>query len=353
LIWLNFKMFHKRDIMLASVKTVLAAGFIGLTLSLPSVAFAETAASIDYRFIARPNDLSDDFKPADKVDLKFLSLKAIDGSTNDGALWQPTGKAAGDTTIVIMIHGSGGSYKRAPESALGGRLAAKGYAALAIDTRQHDNKINTENFFDIRRDIDAAVYSARALGYRKIVLQGHSLGNIQVQFYAATNWDRDIQAVMLLGAFGNLPWKTRNILVRNEPRFSELIAAATKALKDKKLDTPLDVKMSYFTGQEVPVTGQHFLTYRWDLSSTADGTYWIKRVPYPLLLVRDQADMLIQPFETNSLLAAARSEGSLVQGAELITLPNTKPPSLKGHYFDGNEQPLADTIVRWLAARNL
>ncbi|HEV2570199.1 alpha/beta hydrolase [Methylocella sp. CPCC 101449] len=338
----------------------LSAVLLGIALSSTGGAFAAAtaqtatvAASIRYEFVAPPAGLSDDFKPGDKTDLKFLAIQAIDGNKIDGALWQPQSKSAADTTMVVMIHGSGGSYRRAPESALGGRLAAKGYAALAIDTRQHDDKINTENFFDIRRDIDAAVYTARSLGYRKLVIQGHSLGNIQVQFYAATNWDRDIKAVMLLGAFGNLPWKTRNILVQNEESFQQLIASAKQALSEGKLDTPLNVKMHYFTGQEVPVTAQHFFTYRWDKTSIADGTQWIKRIPYPVLLVRDKADALIQPFEPYMLLDAAHSEGSLVKSIEFKLLPNSNAPSLKGHYFEGNEQALTDTLTNWLAAQGL
>ncbi|HEY4142942.1 MAG TPA: alpha/beta fold hydrolase [Pseudolabrys sp.] len=320
---------------------------------LPNTVMAETAASIGFETAARPNGLSDDFASKSGVDLRFLTLKPIDGKETKGALWTPAGKAPADTTIVIMIHGSGGSYTRAPESALGTRLATKGYAALAIDTRQHDEKINTENFFDVRRDIEAALYTVRALGYRSIVLQGHSLGNIQVQFFAASNWDKDIKAVMLLGAFSNLPWKTRNILVQNEPEFQKLIATAFKAYREGNVDTPLDAKMLYFTGQQVPVTAQHFLTYRWSKSSVADGTMWIKQVPYPVLLVRDQADGLIEPFESASLLDAAHGEGSLVKSIELVTLPNKNPPSLKGHYFEGDEQPLADALTKWLAARGL
>jgi pimeloyl-ACP methyl ester carboxylesterase len=123
-----------------------------------------------------------------------------------------------------------------------------------------------KTFFDVRRDIDAAVQTVRALGYKALVLQSHSLGNIQVQFYAATNWDRDIKAVMLLGPFGNLPWKTRSILVQNEDSFRGLIDAAMKSLRD----------------------GQHFLTYRWTETSVADGTFWIHRIPIPILLVRDR-----------------------------------------------------------------
>jgi elongation factor G len=36
-------------------------------------------------------------------------------------------------------------------------LSPKGYAALSISTRQHDEHVNTDNFFDVRRDIEAAV----------------------------------------------------------------------------------------------------------------------------------------------------------------------------------------------------
>jgi pimeloyl-ACP methyl ester carboxylesterase len=314
---------------------------------------AEIAASIQYDFVQPPPGLSADFQPREGTALKFLAIKAIDGFQVDAALWQPNRKPPSDTTLVVMVHGSGGSYHRAPESALGPRLASKGYAALAINTRQHDDGINTDNFFDVRRDIDAAVRTGRALGYRTLVLQGHSLGNIQVQFYAATNWDRDIKAVVLLGAFGNLPWKTRSILVQNEDSFRGLIDAAMKSLRAGTLDKVLPVKMRYLTGQDVPVTGQHFLTYRWNETSVADGTFWVHRIPMSILLVRDQSDGLIQPFEPYMLLAAAHGEGSLAPSIDYVLLPDAQPTSPKGHYFDGNEQPLADVVAKWLADRQL
>jgi hypothetical protein len=76
----------------------------------------------------------------DETSLKFLTIKTIDGYVTEAALWLPTRKEAAESTLVVMIHGSGGSYRRAPESALGPRLAACGHAALAIDTRQHDDR---------------------------------------------------------------------------------------------------------------------------------------------------------------------------------------------------------------------
>src|SRR5690349_21763275 len=91
------------------------------------------------------------------------------------------------------------------------------------------------------------------------------------------------------------------------------------------------------TGQEVPLTAQHFLTYRWEQTSVADGTYWIRRIPSPILLVRDQADGLVQPFEPYQLLSSAHSEGSLITSIKYVLLPNARPPGRDGHLFIGNE----------------
>ena len=266
-------------------------------------AAAQIAASIEYEFTARPAGLTEDFNPIGETSLSFLTIKTIDDYAMEAVLWLPAKKEAAETTLVVMVHGSGGSYRRAPESTLGPRLAANGYTALAINTRQHDDKVNTDNFLEVRRDIEAAVQVGRALGYKILVLQGHSLGTIQVQFFAATNWDPDIKAVILLGAFGNLPWKSRNLLVQDEARFRALIEASLISLREGTLDQVLPVKMRFSTpvssttasaGPDIPITGQHFLTYRWDRTSVADGTFWIQRIPRPILIVRDQSDAVVQ-----------------------------------------------------------
>jgi hypothetical protein len=142
-----------------------------LTVCLTPSNAAQLAASIEYETIARPADVPGDLQPLPGASLKFLSIKAIDGFLVHAALWQPEAKAPAETTLIVMVHGSGGNYARAPNSTLGRSLSGNGFAALAINTRQHDDKRNTDNFLDTSRDIDAAVQSARALGYRSIVLQ--------------------------------------------------------------------------------------------------------------------------------------------------------------------------------------
>jgi hypothetical protein len=166
----------------------LVGGCVVLGAASPSSA-GQIAASVEYEFASRPAGLPDDFQPFAGTSLRFMSIKALDGFQIEAALWQPDAKPVADTTMIVMVHGSGGSYRRAP----GPGLAANGHATLAINTRQHDDRVNTDNFLDVRRDIEAAVQVARSLGYKNLVLQGHSLGSIQVQFFAATNWDPDIK----------------------------------------------------------------------------------------------------------------------------------------------------------------
>ena len=318
---------------------------LGILLATALPAAAERAASIDYEFVARPAGVPADY---DGPGLRFLAITAIDGARVDAALWQPPNAK----TLVLMVHGSGESFHGNPNGFLGKGLAERGYAVLAINTRQSGARVNTDSFMAVRRDLEAAFYTARALGYKSIVLHGHSLGNIQVQYFAANYWDPEIKAVVLTGMFGNLPWKSRHLLVQDEQNWSELYAGAIKQLREGRAADTLPVQMNWITGQKVPMTAQHFLTYRWENSSAADGTYWIRRVPYPILMVRDDGDAIIQPFEPFMLLSAAGSSGSLVPSIEYVKLPN-KERGPSEHGFIHNRLQLIETLVGWLKEQNL
>ena len=306
------------------------------------------AASIDFEIVERPPALRPDLRAPDGVSLQFLAITAIDGFRVDAALWHRAEKPPADTTLVIHVHGSGANYAKPPGDGLGAGLAAGGRALLAINTRQHDEHVATENFFDVRRDIEAAVATGRALGYRRLVLQGHSLGSIQVLFFAATNWDRDLRAVSLLGMVGSIAWKTRHILVQDEAQFRALSEEAMAALRRGAESEHLPLPMGWFVGDKMPVTARHFLTYRRAESSAADSCFWIARVTLPILMVRNEADGIIQPFEPYMLLSAAHAEGSLVESIRYVSLPDPRPKSPEGHSFVGNIEPLVAAIATWL-----
>jgi len=314
---------------------------------------AQIAASIAYEDAPPPGGLPDDMQAPPGVSLRFLSIKTLDGFEVQAALWQPGDKAPAQTTIIVQMHGSGGNLASLPVRTIARALSAKGYAALSISTRQHDDHVNTDNFFDVRRDIEAAVVTARALGFRSIVLQGHSLGTVQVTFYAASDWDPAIAGVILTGAFGKLPWKSRHILIQDEGKHKALAGASREALKAGTPAENLPIKMRWISGVETPVTPQHFLTYRDEQASAADGTYWISRIPRPILVLRDEADGVVLPFEPYMLLGAAQTEGSLVPSIKYVLLPNNRPPSREGHIFTDNTEALTDAVAAWLGEQQL
>jgi hypothetical protein len=98
-----------------------------------------------------------------------------------------------------------------------------------------------------------------------------------------------------------------------------------------------------------PVTAQHFL-FRAEQTSAADGTYWISRIPRPVLIERDEADGVVLPFEPYTLLSAASAEGSLVPSIKSALLPNWRPPSRESHQFADNAEALVDAVSAWLDA---
>jgi pimeloyl-ACP methyl ester carboxylesterase len=321
-------------------------------VSAPTIA-AQLAVGIEYSYVDRPAGLPDDYGARAGTSLKFLSIKAIDGNLVQAALWQPEAKSPSETTLIVMVHGSGGNYARPPNSLLSRELSARGFAALAINTRQHDDKRNTDNFFETSRDVDAAVQTVKALGYHSIILQGHSLGTLQVLFYGATNWDHDIKALVQLSTLGDLPWRSRYLQVQDEEKFRLLSDAALKSLRERHEQDVMTLRMRRTATIEEPLTAEHFLTYRADATAGADGPYWIRRVPRPILMVRSAGDIIVPSFEPYTLLASATSPGSLVPSIKFVEVPDAKGPNPGGHFFVNNSRELSETIASWLAEQHL
>jgi pimeloyl-ACP methyl ester carboxylesterase len=312
---------------------------------------ATIAAAISYQVIERPAALPDRFVAPSGIELQFLAITTIDGVTNTAALVQPRGRAIEDTTLLIHVHGSGGNFHGLPHGAQLMPLADQGYAGLAINTRQHDEAMNTDNFFAVRHDLAAAVAVARALGYRRVVLRGHSLGTVQVLYHAATEWSADITGVILTGPFADLPWKTQIILVHDEVLYRQLADEALAAVHAGQPEAVLTTEMPYTRGHRSAVTAQHFLTYRWHEEAAASSVEWIERVPVPILLVRDGNDQVILPFELHQLHAAAIGPGALSPDVESVLIPDAHPDD--GHRFPNTIPELNDVMVQWLDRHGL
>ncbi len=114
---------------------------------------------------------------------------------------------------MIIIHGMGGNFyssQRLPYFA----EAFKEFSVFSINTRGHDDvsstkRVNgtkhirtgtgTERFEESILDISAAIRIMWRMGFRKIVLIGHSTGCQKILYYQYKRNDRRVKALVLLG----------------------------------------------------------------------------------------------------------------------------------------------------------
>ena len=125
----------------------------------------------------------------------------------------------GGDTCVLEVHGMSGNFiENYYAHVLGGKLAKAGFGFIYGHNRGycHMNGISTkpirpdnngynstrlgamyELFEDCPKDISAWIAKAKELGYKKIILLGHSLGCNKVVYYLHKYTDPDITGVIL------------------------------------------------------------------------------------------------------------------------------------------------------------
>lgn len=91
------------------------------------------------------------------------------------------------------------------------------------------------------------------------------------------------------------------------------------------------------------------------MSAGADGTYWIRRIPDSVIVLRSQSDTTVNPFEPYMLIGAARAGGSLVPDIEFHLIPDPQHANGApgGHEFTYNSEALTHTILSWLENKEL
>jgi pimeloyl-ACP methyl ester carboxylesterase len=302
------------------------------------------AASVGYQPLSDPADRPTDYAPPPGVRLDYYELTSLDGRAGLAAHLVPDEVAPG-VPLVISVHGSGGSIGGQPVRLLSLGLSERRVPVLAINTRQTGDAVNTDNFYATVRDIEAAYWMARDLGYDQIVLHGHSLGTSQVSCFAATHWHDTTAGVVLTGMFADLPWKSRHLLINDEATYAALTEEAVAAVQAGDYSRVLAAGMPWLGGRTMPVTAEHFLTYRHVGLAGARSVEWIKRIPYPLLMVRDENDPVIEYFEPG-WLEAALADG-LAPAVRSVLLPSAAPSN--GHAFEKSGDLLVQTVHDWIA----
>lgn len=141
------------------------------------------------------------------VDL--ISTTNAEGIRLDGAFFAPPADAQpmGPVDAILLLHGSRGNFSEPNTRAMADDLRQVGYACLSLNTTAHDTVWNDPatgknygNAYEVLDetcgDLKAGVDYLRDAGYRRIALLGHSMGAVRVAYYAATQADSRVVAVI-------------------------------------------------------------------------------------------------------------------------------------------------------------
>jgi pimeloyl-ACP methyl ester carboxylesterase len=133
---------------------------------------------------------------------ELVYVRSKDDIVDAGAMFTAP-KTSAKPIAVIWIHGWGANFYSPTYANIGRALAARGYTTITANTRMHDlanvagerlgKRIRGGGYWGIgsdqTSDLAAWIDFAESLGFRSIVLVGHSAGWAAVRAYQAERQD--------------------------------------------------------------------------------------------------------------------------------------------------------------------
>jgi len=284
------------------------------------------------------------------IPVSLAHLDTRDGVGLDGVIAEPHGRRR---AALIWVHGLGSMFYSGQPliREVVTRLNAVGVAYFKFNNRGHGVVSRGgrrlagaafERFGQSVADIRAMVTLARARGYRRVILAGHSTGANKVLHYAARARDRRVSGIVLLGPISDAAAEAKRVGARELRR---RVAAAEKiARRDPQALVPRE--WGYWSAQRYislyrpGEVEDVFPYYRPNARWTA-----LRSVRLPIAAIvgsRDEfldrpAQEVIDAFERNATRARSFT-GAVVPGAR--------------HGFQGRERELANLLVRWVHSPN-
>ncbi|MGC8479760.1 MAG: alpha/beta fold hydrolase [Candidatus Micrarchaeia archaeon] len=190
--------------------------------------------------------------------MEFFNCRLIKFTASDKVKLEGILLGTNKKTCLIYLHGMNGNFYK---NSIPFELSKQDkFSVFSINTRGHDvistaRKENStrsflagtgaEIFTDCIKDIEGAIGVLENLGFKKIILSGHSTGCQKATYYVYKKKDKRVSAVMLFAPADDYSIMKKE-LGKNFNKFSRKIR---KNLKDKK-NLPL-IDFNLFTSQRL------------------------------------------------------------------------------------------------------
>lgn len=265
------------------------------------------------------------------ISTEFTRLTTADGLETAGLVISPVGKPPRGG--VVMVHGYGSNFYSFKTGHLARALAARGFAAIAINMRDHDLGPKTTLFEENRWDEQAAVDELARRGIAPLAIIGESLGTNRVLFYVAETQDPRVRAVALLAGPGNaFEWNVRTF---GRERATQVLEGAQRLQREGRGKELMLVDLGPL-GKAL-YSADHLVSLRGP-QTQSDPYRNIAQLTIPILLVYGTADRLVD-LEVGRRLKAAARRAPRVDLTEIAGAD---------HGFTQHEGELAAIVEKWL-----
>jgi len=279
---------------------------------------------------------------AGEITERIVQVQTNDDVTDLGAVFAPP-KNVHKPFAVIWIHGASLNFYDPTYLAIGRDLAESGYTFITGNTRMHDlgndeawpggKRIRGGTYWGIPseqvRDIAAWIDFAEQLGFKRIVLAGHSAGANAVREYEAKTQDQRVVGVVL--ASGD---------VRPDTRVPppEWISKAKQDIADGKPEELVQGPfLSAATFLDIVNRPPEFTDFFGELGSKAGVT----RIHCPLLIILGTNGDVGNEEDLDKIKSAIKH---LPTGPSRV---NTAEIQGADHMYDGQEKHVAEAIASW------
>jgi pimeloyl-ACP methyl ester carboxylesterase len=173
------------------------------------------------------------------VETSFGSIRSKDGPVFTGVLYTPADGGDKNRPAFILHHGLSEDAISSSSHWLGWRLAQAGYAAIGV--ANHSSGVTgatmTGNLAEVAEDTKLWADWMTARGYKRLILQGHSNGGIQISNYMSLTQDPRVVGLVYMAPTLDSPKYARETLGQQvwEQQVQEALAAVARGEGDTHL----------------------------------------------------------------------------------------------------------------------
>ncbi len=280
---------------------------------------------------------------------QLVYVRSADDIVDAGAMFTAP-KTLAKPVAIIWIHGWGANFYYPTYTNIGRALAARGYTTITANTRMHDlanvagerygQRIRAGGYWGVASeqtsDLAAWIDFAESLGFRNVVLVGHSAGWAAVRAYQAEK--QDTRVVGLVSASGQI--------YPNDPPDPKMLAEAARLVADHRGDELLRFPaqhrsypsyVSASTYLDIAKTPPQLM----DFYGIRTPNPAVTRIRCPLLAWFGTRDDVGTAKDLEKLKSSIQHQSSRPSRVETVLIKNAD------HMYTGEETQVAETIAQW------